>query len=353
MEDVTLTLRALGIPEEAIERAVERGDPEGAIFDAVLMPGRAERTVSAADIERAGGLEVERTMELIEAYGLPVLPPDEPGFTPEEARVFIELKQLEEIWTPDLFIQTARVYGRLLARIAQTSLQLFRTYVEPRLRAEGEDPLATLQSVQTAFARLLPLSDPLLLGIHRRWMEHELAQAAVTAAEAGAGEHVLPGRVEVALLFCDLKDFTAVADREGDHAAVAAIDRFAAVVVRERGEAFRFMKALGDGFMLAYGEADEAVSAAARVIEAMHDPELPGVHASIHYGQAIAREGDYFGGVVNLAARLLAAGRADELIVTRAVVDRCGEEFDFEPAGSRKVRGVAMPVELYRLLPGR
>jgi hypothetical protein len=47
-------LRALGIPAEAITRAMRRGDPEGAIFDAVLMPAIADRTVSASEIERRG-----------------------------------------------------------------------------------------------------------------------------------------------------------------------------------------------------------------------------------------------------------------------------------------------------------
>jgi hypothetical protein len=57
-DPVISSLRKLGIADEAIERAVERGDPEGAIFDAVLLPAIAERTVSAAQVEAAGGLSV-------------------------------------------------------------------------------------------------------------------------------------------------------------------------------------------------------------------------------------------------------------------------------------------------------
>ncbi|HEY1514920.1 MAG TPA: hypothetical protein VGF91_00795 [Solirubrobacteraceae bacterium] len=48
----------LGIPAEAIARAMRRGDPDGAIFQAVLMPAIADRTVSASEIERRGGLRV-------------------------------------------------------------------------------------------------------------------------------------------------------------------------------------------------------------------------------------------------------------------------------------------------------
>jgi adenylate cyclase len=346
--DLVEPLRALGIPEQAISRALDRGDPEGAIFDAVLMPARAERTVTLAEIERRGGLTVAESQAFIEAYGLRAPGPDEPAFTQEEAVVFVELGQLQDIWPPELGIQLARVYGRLLARIAQTEVQLFRLFVEPRLRGDDPDRLGGLRAIQSAFARLLPLADPLLLGVHQRWLEHELAQVAVSEAETHAGAEALPGTVDVAFLFCDLKDFTAFAQSEGDGAAVSAIDRFADRVAHERGEQFRMMKALGDGFMLAYGDAGTAVAAGARIIKSMREPSLPGVHASVHHGPAIAREGDYFGSSVNLAARLLGAAGRDELVATRPVVDRC-DDFAWEPAGARKVRGVAEPVDIFRL----
>ncbi len=349
MEDVAGTLQQLGIAPEAIEQALEQGDPEGAIFETVLQPQIAERTVSAAEIEERGGLSVDQVAALMEAFGFPAPDPEDAAFTSEEAHVFVELGRLEEVWPPELALQLARVYGRLLARIAQTALQLFRVYVAPRLRAEHDDPIASTRAVQQAMVELMPLADPLLVGVYRRWIEHEVAQELVGAAEVEVGERSLPGAVRVSFLFCDLKDFTAFADSEGDTTAVMAIDRFAATVTRERGEEFRFMKSLGDGFMLAYAEAGSAVAAGARIIDAMKSPRLPGVHASVHSGVAIVREGDYFGNAVNLAARLLNAARRDELIATRAVVESAGEEFRWEPAGTRGIRGVAEPCDVFLL----
>ncbi|HVS28607.1 MAG TPA: hypothetical protein VHE14_03590 [Solirubrobacteraceae bacterium] len=348
-DEVADALRALGIGEDAIARAVERGDPQAAIFEAVLLPGISERTVSAAEIEQRGGVSVAQTQAMMEAFGVPVHLPDEPAFTPQEARVFIELKQLEDVWPPDVALQISRVYGRQLGRIAQAAIQLFRAYVEPRLLAAGDGQAAALDAVQQAFARLLPLSDPLLVGVHRRWVEHELAQIAVSDAEVGVGGEALPGAVNVALLFCDLKDFTALAQTEGDAAAVAAIDRFAATVTRERGGEFHFMKMLGDGAMLAYRDVVPAVAAGARIIDAMRPQHSRGVHASVHHGIAIAREGDYFGGAVNLAARLLDVAGRDELLASRHAAERCSDAFAWEPAGVHELRGVTEPVEAFRL----
>jgi quercetin dioxygenase-like cupin family protein len=50
---VVHTLRILGIPEDAISPAVEREDPQAAIFEAKVMPTMAERTASAKDVTTA------------------------------------------------------------------------------------------------------------------------------------------------------------------------------------------------------------------------------------------------------------------------------------------------------------
>lgn len=350
-DDVAGALRTLGIPAEAVARAIARGDPEGAIFESVLLPAIAERTVTATEIERQGGLRIAELQAFIAAFGLRAPAPEEPAFTAEEARVFVELGHLEDIWPPELDVRLARAWGPLLARIAQAAVQLFRHYVEPGLRADDDpDRLAGLRAVQSAFERLLPLADPLLLGVHRRWIEHELAQAAVREAEASGGTRALPGTVSIAFLFCDLKDFTAFADAEGDSAAIAAVDHFAETVARERGDESRLMKSLGDGFMLAYGDAPPAVAAGARIIDRVRTSTPLGVHASVHHGLAIARDGDYFGSAVNLTARLLGAAGHDELVATRPVVERTADLCEWEAIGAREIRGVAEPVEVFRLL---
>jgi class 3 adenylate cyclase len=195
---------------------------------------------------------------------------------------------------------------------------------------------------------MLTLPDPLLVGVHRRWLEYELTQETVRAAEEYADELRLPGAVEVTLLFCDLKDFTAFANAEGDAAAVEVIDGFFHVVDDCRGSG-RIVKALGDGHMLSYSEPVAAVEAGERMIGAQGERGPLGVHASVHRGVAISREGDYFGGAVNLAARLLNTAGRDELVGTSPVVEASGDRFDWEPLGTHEIRGVVEPVEVFRL----
>jgi adenylate cyclase len=348
-EEIVAALLQLGVSADAMRRALKRGRLEDAIFDAVLDPDRERRTVTAADIERAGGLRAEEIADIVQAWGFPAGPAGEPSFTDEEATVLIELGKLRDIWPPNVVLQVTRVYGEALGRIARAEAQAFLEHVERRFPAAGPDPLAGLGAVRQALRQLLPLTDPLLCGVHRRWVEHELSHATVREAELLAPEGSVPGAVDVALLFCDLKDFTAYADVHGDAAAVEAVERFGKLVARARGQHGHIVKGLGDGYMLVYPDPGSAVAAGARMLLEAADIDVPDVHASVHCGPAVAREGDYFGRSVNLAARLLALAAGNHLLATRTVVDATAGDFSWEHRGARRIRGFAEPVDVYRL----
>ncbi|MDQ3933724.1 MAG: adenylate/guanylate cyclase domain-containing protein [Actinomycetota bacterium] len=344
-----VALLELGVRPDAMRRALERGRLEDAIFDAALDPERAARTVTPAQIEERGGLPADEIALLMQTAGLPAPGPDDPSFTEDETRLFIEAARVREVWPPELGLQVSRVAGRALARIAQAQVQLFRLHVEPRLRADSGDRVAALPDVHWAFERLLPLATPYLTALHRRLFERELTEVAVREAEARAGGELLPGASEVAILFCDLKDFTAYADREGDEAAIEVIESLASIVTEECHDG-RVVKGLGDGYMLAFAEVGDAVDTGWRVVERRRDAEGPGVHASLEHGVAVARDGDYFGRTVNVAARILAAAGRDELIATAAVAQATESTFDWADAGARRVRGVSEPLGLCRLI---
>jgi adenylate cyclase len=320
-----------------------------AMFDAVLDPARAERTVSPAQIEAEGGLTVDETRLLVLNLGLPAPDPREPYFTAAEADVFVRFGSLREIWPPAVYLQIARVYGQALAHIAQTEINMFRLYIEPTLRSVTGGPARARQAVQEAFGELLPLADPILLGVHRRRVEYELTQVAVRAAEIRTHEGVLPGTIEVTFAFCDLKDFSAYADAHGDRAAADLIERLAVVITGELGHHGHVVKALGDGFMLTYREPGEAVTACMRIIEQMRGAGAPGVHASVHQGVVLYREGDYFGRAVNLAARLLGLAGRDEIFASEEVVRATAGRFDWESRATQGIRGFSEPICVYRL----
>ena len=337
----------LGVTVEAMEQAQARGHLQDAIFDMVLDPERVLRTVSAREIEARGGWPVHATLAMVSAFGFPSPEPDEPYFSAEEAEALIGAAARQEWWPLEVQMEVSRVWGQALARIAAAEVYNFRFETEPRVRGGKGTPAEALATIQRALAELLPLADPLIVGIHRRWVDHELTQYAVREAEEHA-PGAIPGAIDVCLLFCDLKDFTTFAERHGDAAATAAASRFANVTVDERGEHGRVVKGLGDGAMLVYPNSAEAVAAWRRFRAAMTGAD-PALHGGMHQGVVVRREGDYFGGAVNLAARLLVLAGSGELLATRAAVERAGGGDRWTALGGHKLRGLRAEVEVYRL----
>ena len=343
-------LLELGVSVGAMKRALLHGHLQDAIFDTVLDPDRVARTVSAADIERRGGWPVSNTLAMIAAFGFPAPDPNDPYFSSAEADALIEAAAHREWWPMEVQIEISRVWGQALSRMAGAEVDNFRFETEPRVRAGKVKPAEALETTQRALAELLPLADPLIIGIHRRWVEHELTQYAVRDAEEYA-PGAIPGAVDVCLLFCDLKDFSSFAEAHGDAAAIAATRHFADVMTAERGEHGRVVKNLGDGAMLVYPEADDAVAAWHRFCATMAGPGALALHGGMHQGVVFRREGDYFGGAVNLAARLLALAGSGELLATRAAVDRTNDTDEWAALGPQHLRGLDREVEVYRLRP--
>jgi adenylate cyclase len=65
------------------------------------------------------------------------------------------------------------------------------------------------------------------------------------------------------------------------------------------------------------------------------------------------RDGDYFGGNVNLASRVVARAHAGEVLVTEPVVEAVGQRTDlhFEAIGQVQLKGFREPTSLYTARP--
>jgi adenylate cyclase len=169
--------------------------------------------------------------------------------------------------------------------------------------------------------------------------------ASAAAADAGLEEISRTGeRRPVTVLFSDIRGFTAYSENVDPEEVVAMLNRLlqaqAEVVTKHGGDIDKFV---GDELMAVFqGEdaCERAVLCAAEMIQAVHDvrkTELSvGVGIStgdVVYG-AIGHEKrmDFtvIGDVVNTGARLCSAASGDEVVVTEAVRDQCGDLDDLE-----------------------
>jgi predicted ATPase len=107
----------------------------------------------------------------------------------------------------------------------------------------------------------------------------------------------------------------------------------------------------GDGYAAAFGRASEAITAAQRAQDELAGAEWPGpalrVRMGLHIGEAEERGGDYFGPVVNTAARVSAAGHGGQVLLTEAV--RAVTEVDAVDLGVHELRDLERPLRLYQV----
>ena len=115
----------------------------------------------------------------------------------------------------------------------------------------------------------------------------------------------------VTFLFTDIEGSTRrwEADADRMRAALAAHDEVLREAIETHG-GFMF-KHTGDGVCAAFSSPRSAVDAAVAAQRAL---ELP-VRMGIATGEAELRDGDYFGTVLNRAARVMAAGHGGQILV--------------------------------------
>jgi predicted ATPase len=148
----------------------------------------------------------------------------------------------------------------------------------------------------------------------------------------------------VTFLFTDVEGSTRrwETDGEGMRAALAAHDE----VLRDAIEAHGgwLFKHTGDGVCAAFGSPRSAVDAA---VAAQRKLELP-VRMGIATGEAELREGDYFGAVLNRAARVMAAGHGGQILLADSTAGLLSG-VDLVDLGPRRLRDLPAPVGVFQV----
>ncbi len=150
-------------------------------------------------------------------------------------------------------------------------------------------------------------------------------------------------------------------DEAGTLAAVGALRR--AIIdpaIAARGG--RLVKAMGDGFLLEFASAVEAVECAVEVqgrvaemtgeTKAAQSIEL---RIGVNVGDIMVEDDDVFGEGVNVAARLEGLADPGGILLSRAAYDQVRDRVEhvFEDLGDRSLKNIARPVQVFRLVMAR
>ena len=145
-------------------------------------------------------------------------------------------------------------------------------------------------------------------------------------------------------LFTDIEGSTRrwEADADGMRAALAAHDE----VLHEAIEAHGgwLFKHTGDGVCAAFASPTSAVDAAVAAQRALVLP----VRMGLATGEAELRDRDYFGAVLNRAARVMAAGHGGQILLAESTASLLSG-MDLLDLGPRRLRDVPMPVGVFQV----
>jgi adenylate cyclase len=343
---VVARLRARGHTLAQIKRASDNGQlAVGPLENLLSSPGPRH---SLREAVRVSGLDAEMIERTYATMGLGVLPLD--GFSDEDLEVLKYAAAVLDAGLPlPAFLQLMRVYGLAVAQIADAEVRLIHLYVhEPLMRADVPS-VEIAEEMEGLTREILPFATPFMNYLHGRLLARFVEQDMIGHMEADLGDDALEeGRVRVAIAFADIAGYARLTVERGDEAALSTVERFVEAVAQTLPVDARVIKMLGDEVMVV-GSDTAALTAWAVELQSGIAPGDPLPRIGVHYGEALYRDGDYFGSDVNQAARVVARAGGGEVLVTRPVVEMAAsvDGLEFERIGEVRLKGFSEPTELF------
>lgn len=158
------------------------------------------------------------------------------------------------------------------------------------------------------------------------------------------------------VVFTDIAGFTEFTALRGDDEALALLSRQEAIVRQALPPDARIVKELGDGLLLWFPDACDALRTALSLQERFEadseGDEAPlWVRCGMHSGRQMRRGEDLVGHDVNVAARVVDVAAPSEVLLSEATltqVDGKLPDVSFEELGPVIMKGIPEPVRLYR-----
>jgi adenylate cyclase len=343
---VVARLRARGHSLEDIKRASDRGQLAIGPIENLLRGAEARH--SLRDVARASGLDAGLIERIYTTMGLGALSLE--GITDEDKQIVEYAASVLAAGFPlPAFLQLMRVYGQVIAQIADAEVRLIHLYVHEPLMRAGVPSVEIAEEMEGLAREVFPFAAPFMNYLHGRLLAHFVEQDMIGHMESDLNEEALEeGRLRVAIAFADLAGYARLTVERGDEAAVGAVERFAEVVTQTLPVDARVIKTLGDEVMVV-GSDPAALTRWAADLQAQTAAGEPPPRIGVHYGEVLYRDGDYFGREVNRAARVVARAGGGEVLVTRSVVEASAGVggLVFNRIGEVRLKGFSEATELF------
>ncbi len=332
------------------------GTLSGLAGNLVLITGGESPTVSVEDMAARCGVPVERLRRVLLAAGLPVAADSQ---LPEDLSGLIAaFEEGSALMGEDATLAFTRVLGASATNIAEAAVALFYAEFGPGTGRAGSDELARAhlsEAATRAFAHVPSVTSALVLAQFDRATRRAALARSPSAPTGTSGDDIAGEPSEIAALgFVDLVGSTRWAGELSLRDLSLALSRFESAAWSSAVLAGgRVVKMIGDEVFFSAPSADAACQIGTEVCQAAEaDSVLPAARGAVGYGTATPREGDYFGPLVNLVARLVKVAAPGQLVVTEAAAAALrSDRWVRLPLGPQPVRGLPAPVTVFSVKP--
>jgi class 3 adenylate cyclase len=335
--DLLQWLSGLGV---SLEQMIDAHQHGGLVFLASGMALRPGTRIARSELPARFGMPAVEVESLLVALGLPPDAPDAATFTESEVELLQSVVLGIDLFGEPAMRRLSRVIGQSVARIAEAMIETNRETRLALASASGSE-LAYAQAVRSSTERAYAPAVMVrgLLPVHIEMSARRLRFG--RASDAVATTRGCIG-------FVDLVGFTTLSRRSSPEALSGLIDRFEDVahdVATIRNG--RVVKFIGDAVMVMTPEVEPACDIALTLIEHFAGDADVTPRGGIASGALIDHGGDYYGPIVNLAARIADLAVPQEVLASQEVAAAvAGSALRCEPAGRRTLRGFDAPVSL-------
>jgi class 3 adenylate cyclase len=331
----------VGLGASADDLVEYRDQLAGLAFVLALRGGPG---LTLSEVAERTSLDETKLLDLTRAAGFPTPGPKDRVFIGGFAALGSSVAGAEAVFGPDVVLQLVRVMGAAMARVADAMVSAFLVNVEPAARREDQVGLGVARANAEA-VDILPFATAALDVLLRQHLLHAQRTTFVDAGEVGFETQ------ELCVGFVDLVGSTSLAEETSIAELGALINEFehlASGAVIEAGG--RVVKLIGDEILYTTTDPELGCRIALQLVRTVPDNgRLPPVRAGLASGSVMLRDGDVFGPVVNLAARMVAEAGSSEVLVPASLAASLA--FRAVPLGSRHLKGFANAIELVRLEP--
>jgi adenylate cyclase len=312
---------------------------------------RREEAYSAREVAEEAGIPLELLSRIQQAFGMPVIDPDEKSFTEDGMAAAKRVAEFRRFGLPEEgMIEVTRVIGQSMSRLAEAIRGLVFEAVRPATASEHDIGLRYAEAAK----QLMPELAPMLYDALTAHLAEQIRGDVVLRAEEATGR-ALPGARDMGVAFADLVGFTRLGEGRPVNELGALADRLAHLAQASARPPVKLVKTVGDAAMLVSPEPGPLLDAVLALVQAAEaeGPDFPQLKAGVAFGPVLSRGGDWYGHTVNVASRITGIARPGSVLATEAAHDALADGYAWSFAGDRKLKNVREPVKLFRARPPR